>query len=423
MRRWLDSWGFTTIVSRDSQKVATADYSGRILQLSLAQFEERIPSRDPRRDSWTEALESWFLATIGEKNYEIWFVRDSLLADILPQVFSRRLADHHVIEAVSNGGIASAQPGWIGFALALIGSIQLLLWPRSRRLVIAGLWLPWAVFLVFIRTGSGAFVIGAMAIIPYVSEILCRKADFARVRNWGSTLGFYASAFLPAALPLYAAFLLRPSTLSSYFLLGIASTLCASLAFSIRPEPQRKYFVPVPILKRRFPFIRVTSVPLLAFSFGLSFMGVLPSLISHFHSEPNQGQVASEIEIPIPLRTKLENSLRKAALPGLDAWERHVTNETEFFARSLRISSIPSSGIAAVGPKSSPETYVRPHGIEEVIGDQHNVEGFAIAKMPVDATEPLALWRIILYIILPSLTFIAILKKSFASRRLSGHHP
>lgn len=421
-KAWLESWGISRIVSKDTQQVATADYSGRILPLSLAQFEQRIPPRDPRRDAWTNSLGSWFAGSIDGTPREVWYIRESLPARLAPRSFSAGLSAHGLVEIEGRkDGEEGTSGTWVGILLALLGASPLFITAKNRRFASVGLGLPWLAYCVMVPEWHGAFAVAAMAVIPFSTQFLeglsLHEAKGRRI----TALRAVAAILPPLFLPFFAACLFRPAAFSSFLLLDVSSAL-ALLAVLVSPLRSRgRGFVAVRIVKRLVPALRLPSFPLLFLCTSIALAALVPVLLLPFTGVQGEASGAHSVEIPMPSRAFDTKSPTQISLPGLDVWRLHMKNEASFFNRALRISSsqvggdsLAGRGKGAYGPPTS--------GIERVLFDQGPDATFAMAKLSAEQASRLALWRFILYIILPLVVFAVIGTKTITSRRLSGHH-
>jgi len=422
-KAWLESWGISRIVSKDTQQVSAADYSGRILPLSLSQFEQRIPPRDPRRDEWTDSLSSWFSGSIDGTPRAVWYIHASLPARLAPRSFSAGLAAHGLVEIEGKGvGEGSSSGRWLGLILALMGASPLLMTSKSRRFASVGLGLPWLAYCILVPDWHGAFAIAAMAVIPSSIQFL-DSLPLHEAKARGRTVLLALAAILsPALLPLFAAFLFKPAALSPFMLLDAASALVL-LAVLVSPFGNRgRGFVAVRIVKRFLPALRLPTFPLLMLSSSIALAAVVPVLLLPFTTSPKQASATHSIEVAMPMRRFDTKSTDLLSLPGLGVWRLHMENEASFFNRALRISSpqdsresIPKMGERTFGPPAS--------GIERILFDQGPDSTFAMEKLSAEPAPRLALWRFILYILLPLVVIAVVGAKAINSRRLPGHHP
>lgn len=399
-----------------------ADYSGRLLRLGLAEFAARIPPGDPRRDPWTEGLERWFEARAGAQSRELWYVHAGLLDRVRPRAFLAGLQSRSVAEL----GEAGAQ-GLLGSpALRLILALGALaglfaLRGLSRRLAAAGA-LPWLLFIVAAPPPAAFLGFGGLALLAPAAQ---RLAPFflgpgEEALPPAGSLGI-ASALLLLP-PLYAALLVFPEGMGSCLALSFASLAALLLVGSLRKGRGRPHFVALPIGGRR----GVLGEGLRALPPALRLGGLLVLLLAALPlvagAGGRTGSGDSSLLLPLPLGAGRESPLEP--LPGLPAYRSHLGNEAGFFDGALREEGEGRLGRADEGRAAPARAASFGRGdIESLLAEAGAKAVFGLAPLSEGRARPLALWRLLLYIIAPILAFAASFGPPGALRRSTGHHP
>ncbi|MDA8409766.1 MAG: hypothetical protein M0001_05165 [Treponema sp.] len=436
LRRWLESWGLFRMVTKETQQVATADYSGRIIPLSLDQFDKRIAADDPRRDPWTESLGTWFAASIDGKVREVWYIHEGILPKLAPRTFSAGLEARGVIDVATLGNGGAAHGGaaphpalWLKILLGIVGCLPFFGIARKKRIVALGLGLPWLAYLVVVPDSFGALAVAAMALVPFSTEILVKNAgrDFPGSRF--PSLSSLGAPLLPLILPWYGAMLFQAPCLPSFALLALSSFFSGKITFLLRPSFHSMRFVPIPILNASSSILRMVSFPKLAMTFGLAMAAIVPLSVSAAMEQGSPPISAGGLLVPLP---NTADTMPKGppiqSLPGLEEWRFHLGNEAAFFTRSLRLSES-RRGLERISPtprQESANNAIELHpsgGIERVLAAQGAAGAYSVRSPSGGSGEPLALWRPILYILSLLLAFAAIGARLIIYRKGPGYHP
>ncbi|HUX37136.1 MAG TPA: hypothetical protein VMV44_04475, partial [Rectinemataceae bacterium] len=372
------------------------------------------------RDSWTESLESWFSGRVGAVEREIWYVKDGFFSRLLPGKFKTECFSLNILEAIVPGG-SSQSTALAARVLAIAAGLALVFaFKGKRRWLAIAMGLPWILFAVLAGGWYASLGLGALSLVPLAVEGLAFSAfrgDFLADRD-GPLRVLYM--LLPLLLPLYAAVLLLPAAIFPYLALTLSS-LCASLlAIRLLSTTGRRHFFAIPISAEKSTFIKPLRLAPRVLSLLLALVVILPAIFERGSATAMSGP-SSSLSIPEPLwKGSKSQKSGDASLPGLDAWRSHVANEAAFFTSPLRSKE---GGATLPSRPNSPKDLPPPvfgamaAGIESVIADQAGARAFAIGS-PMDAGPgPLALWRVILYIIGPIIVFVGAGSIKFARGR------
>ncbi len=401
---WLDAWHMKKIVNKEGQNTEVADYTGRVLQMPIGELAARIPRGDPRRDDWTESIESWFSGRVGGVEYEVWYVKDGLPSRLLPAKFQAECSARNIVEVLTGGGRSQSAALACRLAALAAGLSLVFMFKGKRRWLALAMALPWMLFAVLADAWYASFGLGALAFLPFAVEGLAVSAFSGAPTAEGEGPRRLLYHIFPLALPLYAALLFDPRAASSFFALALASLSLSLLAMDYLSAIGRRHFYAIPITAGRSSVLRPLKPVTAALSLFLALVAMLPAAVGRGPSQARSGP-AAPISIPEPIWKTPATGVREGSrLPGLEAWRNHVANEEVFFTSPLR-----SAEEGATIPTRSPSFSGRPPpaframtgGIESVLADQSGAQGFTMGSPANAGSGPLALWRLILYIIGP----------------------
>ena len=423
----LGRWKITRLVSKDTQTTEIADYTDRIVRMPLDELAARIPAGDPRRDSWTESLGDWFSGAMGGKTLEIWYARSSLPAELAPRAFAKSLAALGIAEA--SGGRGREFPGAPTWALAFAAIVCLptLFLRGSKKRSFLAMSLPWAVYCAAVGARHGIFALAASAGGLFAIEEIASAAapdDALPAARRSSRL---RGLFLQLALPLYAALLLSAVSIPSMIAVSLSSAFARRAACRREGDTRPRRFIAVPIRAgRHFP-IRPIPPRLSIVALILGLLVVAPISMESRRSALRADGAEPAISVPVPAGTVLGGG-GPPSLPGLDAWRKHLDNELAFFDGALRGTGMTAPRrVVADTPEERPMSttrFVPSKGcIESVLADQGGAHEFTMGDPSDERPEPLALWRLLLYIIGPIIAFAAMGDVRGAFRRRTGRHP
>lgn len=421
---YLASWGLHDVISKDDQTVEVADYAGDVTRIALSELAARIPPGDPRRDQWTDSLPDWFVGTLRGQELSIAYVRSGFVEGLAPGLFRSGLEKRGaiLISAPVESEISDSM-AWRAFALAVACGSILMIVPSRRRIALL-MALPWLVGLLLAR-GRG----GAMALAGFLG--LSVALDSLMSGEW-KTEGFDFRAWARSALAflvpgLVVSILLDSAGTAMVARLAISSTMVGMLAFRIVPPPGRRAFVAVPIL-RTSPSIRpVRDGRQLAL---LGLLAILTGMPYAVKSSLHPSDLAGDPVLPMPLGRfrSTEAASSNISLPGLAQLEGHLQNERSFFDSPL---SQRNEAEVARGAEPSRSASIVPswppreqsEGIERLVRQQGSDVGFARIPFGSGGGRPLALWRVLLYIIVATSAIVTLAVRSRSERRRPGPHP